>query len=78
MLLTPDLSFYKANLHCHSTVPDGHLTPEELKAAYKEKGYAILALTDHEQLREHSDLNDSSFLTITAYEMSVRDGARTE
>lgn len=78
MLLAPDLPFYKANLHCHSTVSDGHLTPEELKTAYKEKGYAILALTDHEQLREHSDLNDSSFLTITAYEMSVRDGARTE
>ena len=26
---------YKANLHCHSTISDGKLTPEEIKEAYK-------------------------------------------
>lgn len=25
--------FYKANLHCHSTVSDGSRTPEEIKTA---------------------------------------------
>ena len=32
--------FYKANLHAHSTLSDGRLTPEELKAAYKAHGYS--------------------------------------
>ena len=30
-LLPEEGSFYKANLHCHSTYSDGQLTPEELK-----------------------------------------------
>ena len=38
---------YKANLHCHSTVSDGKLTPAELKDAYKNHGYSILCITDH-------------------------------
>ena len=29
-LLPENGQFYKANLHCHSTVSDGHLTPEEM------------------------------------------------
>ena len=32
-LLPKDGSFYKANLHCHSTVSDGRFTPEEIKKA---------------------------------------------
>ena len=30
-LLPENGNFYKANLHCHSTVSDGTLTPEEMK-----------------------------------------------
>ena len=30
-LLPREGRFYKANLHAHSTVSDGHYTPEELK-----------------------------------------------
>ena len=33
-LLPNDGSFYKANLHCHSTVSDGVLTPNEIKEKY--------------------------------------------
>lgn len=61
--------FYKANLHTHSTLSDGKLTPAELKKAYKSAGYSILSITDHEILLDHSDLNDSDFLTITGYEL---------
>ena len=60
--------FYKANLHTHSTVSDGALSPEKLKELYKKQGYSILALTDHEMLVDHSCLNDSDFLTVTSYE----------
>lgn len=64
-------TFYKGNLHCHSTLSDGHLTPEELKAAFKDRGYSVLAITDHEIMFDHSDLNDDEFLTLTSYEMAV-------
>ena len=30
--------FYRANLHCHSTLSDGKRTPEELKEIYKSAG----------------------------------------
>lgn len=63
---------YKANLHSHSVHSDGHLTPEQLKEAYKKQGYSILAVTDHEHLLNHSDLNDEDFILITAYEMYIR------
>ena len=72
-LLPAQGQFYKANLHCHSTLSDGRLTPEELKAAYKARGYSILSITDHELLVNHSDLNDPDFLTITGYEVAVND-----
>jgi len=38
-LLPESGNFYKANLHCHSTLSDGNLTREQLKKAYMDKGY---------------------------------------
>ena len=70
-LLPAEGRFYKANLHCHSTLSDGDLTPEQLKEAYKRKGYSILSITDHERLYEHSNLDDEDFLTITGFELEV-------
>lgn len=63
---------YKANLHCHSTLSDGKLSPEELKKAYKEHGYSILSITDHEYPYDHSDMTDSDFLMLTGYEAYIR------
>ena len=63
---------YKANLHCHSTFSDGKLTPEELKAAYKSHGYSVLAITDHEYPKDHSDMTDDDFLMLTGYEAYIR------
>ena len=63
---------HKANLHCHSTLSDGHLTPQQLKEAYKSRGYSILAITDHEVPYDHSSMNESDFLMLTAYEAYIR------
>ena len=49
---------YKANLHCHSTLSDGKLTPDELKAAYKENGYSVLAITDHDTATAYPELTE--------------------
>lgn len=39
--------FWRGNLHTHSTRSDGHRTPEQVCAFYRESGYDFLALTDH-------------------------------
>lgn len=63
---------YKANLHCHSTISDGKLTPAELKEAYKNHGYSILAITDHEVTCDHSAMTEPDFLMLTGYEAYIR------
>ncbi|HYD77608.1 3',5'-nucleoside bisphosphate phosphatase [Ramlibacter sp.] len=39
-----------ADLHCHSVVSDGTLTPEELAARAKANGVELWALTDHDEI----------------------------
>lgn len=70
-LLPQNGTFYKANLHCHTTVSDGGMTPEEVKKYYKENGYSVVAFTDHDVLVPHPELVDESFLPLNGYEMEV-------
>ena len=62
-------SFYKGNLHTHSTVSDGALSPEELKELYKKNGYSFLAITDHNKHCDYSYMNDEDFLLIPGTEI---------
>lgn len=39
----------KIDLHCHSTVSDGVLSPDQLVARAHEHGVQVLALTDHDE-----------------------------
>ena len=39
-----------ADLHCHSVVSDGTLTPEALAARAKANGVQLWALTDHDEI----------------------------
>lgn len=72
-LLPNTLNSYKANLHVHTRVSDGAMTPEEIKRIYMEKGYSIVAFTDHEVMVPHNELTDESFLAITSTEISTND-----
>ena len=65
--------WYKANLHSHSTVSDGMLSPEEAKEKYKARGYQIYAYSDHHVLVPHPELKDEDFLPITSMEASIKD-----
>ena len=65
-LLDPQKNCYKANLHCHSSVSDGRLTPEELKAAYKSLGYSVVAYSEHDIMVQNHHLRDEDFLPLTA------------
>jgi hypothetical protein len=77
-LLPSSGHFYKANLHTHTTVSDGKMTPEEIKAAYKSHGYQIVAYTDHDVMVDHSGLSDDTFLALRGYEMAVDDNRHGE
>lgn len=72
-LLPPDFNWYRANLHSHSTLSDGYWPPERLKTEYKRHGYSILAISDHNVLVDHSDLDDPDFLTLTSTEYDISD-----
>ena len=67
-LIPHEGKFYKANLHCHTVLSDGAMTPEEVKAHYKANGYSIVAYTDHCLMYPHHDLADADFLPLTGYE----------
>ena len=43
-------SILNADLHCHSVVSDGTLTPEELAVRAKANGVELWALTDHDEI----------------------------
>ena len=74
-LLPAGLPEFKANLHCHTTVSDGDLTPEEIKKYYMEAGYSVVAFSDHDEFHTHNDLTDEKFLAINAYESGFSDEA---
>ncbi len=44
------MAILNADLHCHSVVSDGTLTPEELAARAKANGVELWALTDHDEI----------------------------
>ena len=75
-LLPETGNFYKANLHCHTTVSDGKLTPEEVKAEYMAKGYSVVAYTDHKLLVPHPELCDEGFVALNGYEYDALDDMR--
>ena len=72
-LLPKEGNVYKANLHCHTVHSDGHLTPEEVKAAYLEQGYQIVAVTDHRHYQWHENLCDEKFLALAAMEVDINE-----
>lgn len=73
ILLDSGKNFYKANMHCHSTYSDGQMTVAELKRHYCQNGYSVIAFTDHEHLIGHAELNDDSFLALTACELAIKE-----
>lgn len=76
ILLDGAKPYFKANLHCHSTLSDGTKTPEELKQMYLKEGYSAIAYTDHDILLDHSDLCDDNFVALNGLEMEINEEER--
>ncbi len=64
-----------ADLHCHSVVSDGTLTPEALASRAKNNGVQIWSLTDHDELggqsRARKAAADLGLQYISGVEISV-------
>ncbi len=71
-LLPESGKFYKANLHCHTDISDGKLSPLEVKEVYKSMGYSAVCYTDHEVLIGHTDLCDDDFVALHGYEVAIK------
>ena len=52
------------DLHTHSSLSDGKLSPEELVKLAKEKKCTRLSITDHEIIKDHSDLSQKYHIDI--------------
>lgn len=72
-LIPEEGTFYKANLHCHTVLSDGRLTPEEVKRAYMDRGYSVVAYTDHRAYHWHRELTDDAFVALAAYEVDINE-----
>ena len=77
-LISKEGKFYKANLHTHSIISDGNISPEDLKKIYKDKGYSVLAFTDHNILLDHQDLTDEKFVVLNGVEFDFYEGWNTD
>ena len=74
-LLPENGSFYKANLHCHTTLSDGCKTPDEIKKMYMDQGYSIIAYTDNDVFLHNDYLNEENFLSLHGTEIQITESS---
>ena len=61
--------WYKAALHTHTSSSDGAWWPEVVAQLYRQRGYDVLALTDHERTNDIRGLSGPDFLVINGIEL---------
>ena len=75
------MSILNADLHCHSVVSDGTLTPEELAARAAANGVELWSLTDHDEIggqqRAAAAARRHGMKYLTGTEISVTFADRT-
>jgi predicted metal-dependent phosphoesterase TrpH len=68
-------SILNADLHCHSVISDGTLTPEALAARAKANGVELWSLTDHDEIggqqRAAATAREIGLQYLTGVEISV-------
>ena len=72
-LISESDKFYKVNMHCHTNISDGAMTPEQVKELYKSAGYSAVCFTDHEILMAHTELCDKDFIALHGYEVAIKE-----
>ena len=65
-------SWYKGNLHSHTTNSDGILSPAEAVCAFKNAGYSFLCLSDHDIYTDYrEEFNSEDFILLPGFEASA-------
>jgi len=77
-LLPEGGNFYKANLHCHTNLSDGTLSPQEVKELYLSLGYSVVAYTDHDIFLPHPELCDDRFIALNGFEIESNEPSKPE
>lgn len=65
--------YYKIGLHIHTTLSDGHKTPEEAAEEYKNDGFDALALTDHWVYGKTGNINGLHIISGCEYNLGAAD-----
>ncbi len=75
------MSIFNADLHCHSVISDGTLTPEALAARAKANGVELWSLTDHDEIggqeRAIAAARQQALPFLTGTEISVSFAGKT-
>lgn len=58
----------RGNLHSHTTVSDGSITPADIAQRYAARGYDFLSMTDHNVFVPHGELPGEQMLLLTGVE----------
>ncbi len=69
-----DGSWFKGNIHTHTTNSDGALNTHQISLLYQSKGYDFLFITDHGKVTDVKELSDSfrgEFLVISGVELDI-------
>ena len=65
-------NWYKGNLHSHTTVSDGKLTPEQVVRLFRDNGYSFLCLSEHDCYTDwRAQLGSPEFLLLPGLEASA-------
>jgi hypothetical protein len=69
---TKEGNWYKGNLHSHTTVSDGMLTPEQDVKLFRDGGYSFLCISDHDVYGDwRSSFDTDDFILIPGIEYSA-------
>lgn len=66
----------KINFHMHTTVSDGHCTPEDAIGFYRDKGYDIVALTDHWKWNKSGEIDGMRVISGAEFNTNHSDAIR--
>jgi predicted metal-dependent phosphoesterase TrpH len=64
--------WFRGCTHTHSTLSDGEWPPEQVVAFYRDRGYAFLAVSDHDVFTDLSRFTTPDFLALSSDEVTVR------
>ncbi len=70
-ILNNKLNWYKGNLHSHTNISDGSVSPLECVETYKKAGYSFLSITDHRKY--FKGYETENFVLFSGTEFHIND-----